>query len=191
MASNPGSTEETLTPAHPVGRASHEEILEINFSVKTGTWRTVVRLDCASRVSTLKSIFSSIIVTKIQTELRQESLLGTNEGFVLPSGHIFCALIPTGKNVELSTGTSGPTVNTVPNKQSFPLSRDTQASRVYDFDLTGFELDLACDPRRNQGIVLWLGNNGVTNPHGVKEASIIASSTWRVWVTCSGNSTLW
>lgn len=191
MAPNPAMTEETLVSTSVQSPAVHREILEVNFAIKTGDWRTSIRLDNSSRATTLKTIFSSIVVTKIECELRQDTFCGTEVGELRPQGHIYVALIPTGKNTPVATGTNLGTVTSVPNKQSFPLSSDVQASRTYQFDLNGYELDLAQDPRRNQGLVLWIGNSGViaygTPPNPLQ----ICSSTWRVWVECTGNSVLW
>lgn len=191
MASNPGVVEETLSPSRTVGFSSHSEIIEINFSMNTGSFRGAVRVDDCVRAKTLKTIFGSIKVDSIECEVRQETLVGPEQDDLIPSGHIFVAIIPTGKNTDVATGTTSGVILMVPNKQSFPLSAQTQTSRVFHFDITGYESDLAVEPRKQQGIVVWCGNTGVTKKPEHKANLPICTLTWRVRVSCSGNSTLW
>jgi len=190
MATKEVGNSEAMASVTVSSPSVHKEIAEVFFGMKTGSFRGVIRLDQSSRVTTLKTIFSSIVVTKVQCEVRQSALIGTDDDDILSSGHIYVALIPTGKNTDAATGLNSTQVNIVPNKQSFPLSSDSQVSRVFDFDLTGYETDLASDPRRQQGVVLWIGNSGVGKVSTGPEVEILRS-TWRVWLECSGNSTLW
>lgn len=182
-------TEGTLPSTHAESVGSHNEIVEVFLSIRTGLFRSAVRLDTSARASTLKTIFSSIMVQRIQCEARQSTTIGSENHEINPNGNVFVALIPTGRNTEVQTGTNSATVKAIPNKQTMPLSSVLQEARTFDFDLSGFELDLACDPRRQQGLVLWIGNTGVTSNSGTPVE--IVSTTWRIWVKCSGNSTLW
>jgi len=191
MAAHAVGDSEIMRTAVVSSPAVHKEISEVYFGMKTGSYRGAINLAQASRIVTLKTVFSSIMIARIQCEVRQGSLVGSEAGDLVPGGHIYVALIPTGKNTDAATGTSSSQVNVVPNKQSFPLSTESQMTRVFDFDLAGYELDLAADPRRQQGVVLWSGNSGVSRSTSSKVELEIIHMTWRVWLECSGNSVLW
>lgn len=182
-------SEGTLEPQVP--SQINKFLVEVNGVLRTGVYRQSFEISVAPRIQILKTLYSSVVVDKVSCEVRQDSMIGTEAGDLIPSGHIYVAIIPTGRNNDASAGTSANVVNDVKNKQSFPLSSFEQKNAVYEFDLTGFELDVAADPRRQQGPVCWLGNSGVAKAGGGNQPAPICSATWRIHVTCTGSSTLW
>jgi hypothetical protein len=183
------SSDKVIESSHVVSPGIHKEIIEVNWAVSTGTFRSALVLQQAARAKVLNTIFGSIKVEAIKCEVRQDTLVGNEDGQLLPSGHIFVGLVPTSKNTDALTGASASVVCAVPNKQSFPLSSTEQTSRVYTMDLAGYETDIACDPRRGAGLVLWLGNSGIK--HIGKTTTPVVSVTWKIWVACSGDTAIW
>lgn len=163
--------------------------VEHTFGVETNSWRSAIRVDQVPRIRTFKTMFSSIVLTKVTCHVRQANLV--NEDGLTTQGHLYFALIPSAKNSDAATGTSPSVVDGVPNKQTFPLSNVSQSVADFGFDLSGYETDLAQDPRRGQGVVLWAGNTGVQASSGSSDNMLAAVVTWRMVVECSGSSTLW
>lgn len=165
--------------------------VEYTSSIKTGEYRSAVKFTDFPRISTLKSLFASVMVEHIEAEVRQNSMEGTEEGQIQCLGHIYVAIIPTNKDADHSSGSSNAIVNNVPNKQTFPISSVSQMNSVFQFNLKGYELDLAQDPRRGAGPVAWLGNSGITKTGEKSASKTIATATWRLKVRCSGSTPLW
>lgn len=185
------SGEEGLTASIlPKSSTSHTIYFEHSWQHKVTLWRQAVRLDQTARARILKTIYGSVIVKSIRAEMRQDSLFGFEDGNTLcATGHMFIGLVPSVKNTDAATGTSADVVNAVPGKFSFPMSSTELKTFSYEFDLTGYELDLAQDPRRGAGIVLWTGNSGIKK--NTKDEMPIASVSWKIVVDCSEPSVLW
>lgn len=167
-------------------------VFDVEFSqtMMTGTYRSSCKFSDFPRISTLRSLFASVIVQRVVAEARQDTLASDDqEGMVSPSGHIYIAIIPTIKDTDSATGSTGVIVNNVPSKQTFPLASNVQSNVTFSFNLTGFEVDLAQDPRRGAGPVAWIGNSGVKR-NGKIEVPI-CTVTWRISVACSGPTPLW
>jgi len=163
---------------------------EHSMSISTGAYRAALAFNLMSDVIQLKKMFSEVIVSNVRVEIRQSALLGQDSGNLMALGRVFAAIIPSGKNTDSSSGTNSATVMAVRRKQAFPLSSVTQENQVLSFDLTGFEVDVAQDPRRQQGLVAWLGNTGVKA--ALKEQTFeICSATWYFDCTCSGVAASW
>lgn len=163
---------------------------EHSMPLNTGAYRAALAFNLMPDVVALKRNFSEIIVTNVRAEVRQEHLLGTDSLEVSANGRVFVAVIPSGKNTDAASGTNGSTVMSVRRKQAFPLSSTIQENKVYAFDLTGFETDVAQDPRRQQGLVAWLGNTGITA--AVKgETFPFVSVTWYFDCVCTGIAANW
>jgi len=164
-------------------------VIEFQMLISTGTWRSTMRIDRMPKIRTMKTMFSIIELTKVSCEVRQNSLIGDGDDNVTPDGHIFVALIPTARDADSFSGNDAATVSNVPAKSTFPLHGQAQNNHVFNFDLSGYELDLGQDPRRGQGPVFWCGNTGVAS--NVAGAVLgICSITWRIEVQCSGISVL-
>jgi len=163
--------------------------VEHTFGIETLNWRNALRVDQVPRIKVFKTMFSSIRLTSVECHVRQANLV-SDEGLT-STGHLYFALIPTAKNSDASTGTSPSVVDGVPNKQTFALSGTSQSVANFSFDLSGYETDLAQDPRRGQGVVLWAGNTGVQASSGSSDNILAAVATWKFVVECSGSSTLW
>jgi len=146
-------------------------------------------LDQTSKVKILKTLYQRVEVVQIKAEMRQDALLGDGDTDISPIGHVFISLIPSCKNTDAFSGQDAGTVNSVPGKLTFPMSVSELKTFSYDFVLDGYELDLAQDPRRGAGIVLWTGNTGAAENQPRDQS--IASVTWYVTVDCSGPSVLW
>lgn len=176
-------SEGTLAPTvnHP-GVATFD--VEYTTNIQTGQFRRAVLLSEFPRISTLKTFYASVKVVSLTAEARQVCLVGEQDTEVAASGHIFVAVIPSVKNTDSHTGSSAQIVNNVPNKQTFPLSGNSQNDKTFNFNLEGYESDLAADPRRGAGPVAWIGNSGITFNGGGE--TIICSVTWRAKVECSG-----
>jgi len=182
-------SEGTLRPS--IAEAGiHRDTFEVSMSVLTGSWRNAVRLDSVARIAAYKTMFGSIVVEKIEAEVRQDTLAGGTNSTLCPSGHIYVAIIPSGKNTDAAAGTSADVINRVRNKQTFALSSIQQNNMLFNFDLEGFEVDLAQDPRKQQGVVLWIGNSGVT-VYANQAEKMICTATFRCTIACTGKSTLW
>jgi len=178
----------TLMPTAPVLSVS-TFIVEHSFMFETGKHRLGVKFSDFPKISTLKSLFASVVVTNVVAEIRQNTMASGEDGFLNPSGHIFVGLIPTNRDSEAFSGSTALIVCSVPNKQTFPLSSTTQSNEVFNFNLNGYELDLAQDPRRGAGPVAWLGNSGVKSAG--KVVLPICTVTWRISVDCAGTTPLW
>jgi len=163
--------------------------IEHSFSLTTGVWRAAFPLSESSQVKTLRCLFAAVELISLSAEIRQDSLAGEGESEIVPSGHVYVALIPSQFNTDVMTGANAQTVNSVQNKQTFPLSGNEQNNKVFRPSLEGYELDLAQDPRRGAGPVAWLGNSGVR--HAGKSNRTICTATWSMKVRCSGKSALW
>jgi len=163
---------------------------EHSIPMSTGSYRAALAFNLMPDVVALKKSFSEIIVTNVRAEVRQDSLLGTDSLDVTSSGRVFVAVIPSGKNTDAASGTNASTVMSVRRKRVFPLSSTIQESKEYKFNLTGFETDVAQDPRRQQGLVAWLGNTGITA--AVKgETFVFVSVTWFFDCECTGIAAIW
>jgi len=185
------ATSQTLTPTNDqvgvnVFKFEHEMFI-------TSDWRASIRADHIPKVQQLKTLFGQIELLNVHAEIRQHGLVGDELGNIASNGHIFLALIPTARNTDARAGTSATVVSGVPNKQTFPLTGEGQSVKVFNFDLQGYETDLAQDPRRGQGVVLWVGNSGVSirDSKSSPANGVICSVTWRAEVRCSGSSNLW
>lgn len=178
--------EGTLSPATDLLQVSTFSV-EYTHSLQTGKFRTSIKFSDFPRVSTLRSLFASVKITSIVAEVRQDSDV-SDAGLVL-GGHVFVAVIPTCKDSDAMTGASSLIVSSVPNKQTFPLSSASQSNAIFNFNLNGYEIDLAQDPRRGAGPVAWLGNSGITK--GGANHINICTVTWRITVDCSGHTPAW
>jgi len=176
-------------PKVPLAEAHFATTIEHSMIVKSNTTRHAIRADSVASIVDYKAMFASITLTGVSCEVRQSAIVGNDEGDLYTTGHIFLAIIPTGKNTDAQSGTSAEVVHAVPRKSTFPLSSGQQSVALFNFDLNGYEVDLAQDPRRQQGPVLWVGNSGVKG-RGPKPVEI-CSMTWRLQVRCTGGSTLW
>jgi len=163
---------------------------EYSTCIATGASRAAIAFNQMPDVIRLKALFSEIIVSDVRAELRQDALIGPDSMDLIANGRIYAAVIPSGKNTDAASGTNADKVMSVRRKQAFPLSSVTQSNAVFSFELSGFELDLAQDPRRQQGPVAWLGNTGVQAAKKDEKFSI-CSVTWYFKCTCSGVAALW
>jgi len=173
------------------GGATRTEKVEHHMVFTTGLHRSAMRVDMIEKVLLLRSMFSSVVVLSVRAEVRQNALIGGDADEVIPTGHLYVALIPTMKDTESSSGTDGMIILKVPRKQTFALSSVTQNNQVFDFSLEGYETDVAQDPRRGQGVVLWVGNSGINRHKGAGPHFPICTITWYIDLACSGVSTLW
>lgn len=182
-------SEGTLQPV-PDQIASNDFVVEYSHTIMTGAHKASIKLSDFPRVATLRTLFASVMVKEITAEARQDTLLSeSDENHIAVGGHIFVALIPTNKDTDSASGSTSVIVNNVPNKQTFALSSMNQANSIFRFNLTGFETDLAQDPRRGAGPVAWIGNSGVKRLG--KTEKPVCTVTWRLVVTCSGETPLW
>jgi len=182
-------SEGTLQPSTDSIQTSNFDV-EYSSTLTTAHKRLSTKLSDFPRIITLKTLFASVKVVSINAEIRQDTMLSSSDGYISASGHIYVAIIPTVKDTDSSSGSTTAIMNNVPNKQTFPLSEMTQMNSVFHFNLNGYELDLAQDPRRGAGPVAWLGNSGVTRS-GKGEHVQICTVTWRLTVACSGATPLW
>jgi len=164
-------------------------MVEHTFTITTGSHRASIKFSDFPRISTLRSLFASVVLQDVAVEVRQNTLTGGDDGNLFSLGHIFVAIIPTNRDTDAASGASSQIVSNVPNKQTFPLSSTQQSNEVFQFNLDGYELDLAQDPRRGAGPVAWIGNSGVS--YAGKTAKPICTSTWRIKVACSGSTPIW
>lgn len=163
---------------------------EHSMQMNTGAFRAALAFNLMPDVVILKRNFSEIIISNVRAEVRQENMIGSDSGDVFANGRVFVAIIPSGKNTDAASGTNGGVVMSVRRKQAFPLSSTTQENKVFSFDLSGFEIDVAQDPRRQQGPVAWLGNTGITA--AIKgETFPFVSVTWYFDCICSGIAASW
>jgi len=181
-------SEGTLQPATDSLTSCTFEV-EHTVTLITGLHRHSIKFSDFPRVSTLKSLFSSVALQDVVAEVRQDTFVSSSDGFIAVNGHIFIAIIPTTKDTDSASGATSVIVSSVPNKQTFPLHESSQGNEIFKFNLTGYELDLAQDPRRGAGPVAWLGNSGVTKVGTAHKP--ICSVTWRIKVVCSGATPLW
>lgn len=181
--------EGTLAPKIDAVPEKFKRTVEVAWTMRTGVFRSSQLLQNNLKVVNLKTMFGEILIRKVSCELRQDAMIGDSDGDIQSTGHVYCALIPSSKNTDTAVGTSANVVNSVPNKQAFPLSAQSQCNQVFNFDLEGYELDLAQDPRKGQGVCLYLGNSGIVSM-GSSEVNL-CSVTWRVELECTGSSTLW
>lgn len=179
-------SEGTLSPATEQLQVSHFNV-EFTHSLLTGRWRSSTKFSDFPRIATLRSLFACVKLEDVVAEVRQDSDV-SSEGVVC-KGHIFIAIIPTCKDSDAATGATALVVSNVPNKQTFPLSSMQQNNSIFHFNLSGFEVDLAQDPRRGAGPVAWIGNSGVAKASD--EQMPICTVTWRIRVACSGNTPNW
>jgi len=140
-------------------------------------------------IDTLKEMYATIELTSLSCDVIQSTMVGDDATDLVVNGTCFLGLVPTAKDTEAASGTNAATIISVPKKHAFPLSGTDQVVRTFVFDLKGYELDLAQDPRRGQGPVLWIGNTGVGSS-GTNIAPIM-TVIWKGSVTCSGSSSLW
>jgi hypothetical protein len=156
----------------------------------TATYRVALAFNLMPDVVNMRRIFSEVVISNVRAEVRQDALIGSESGDVSAHGRIYVAVIPSGKNTDASSGKDAGTIMQVRRKQAFPLSSMTQENKVFTFDLTGFELDLAQDPRRQQGPVAWIGNTGITSFTKGEQFSV-CSITWYFDCLCSGVAANW
>jgi len=178
----------TLQPAIS-GIAVNEFVVEYTHTLVTGTFRHSIKFSDFPKIATLKTLFASIVLSDVVAEIRQNTDVGTEDGQLVTNGHVFVAIIPTLRDTDATSGSTSQIVSSVPNKQTFPLSSSQQSNEIFNFNLKGYEIDLAQDPRRGAGPVAWLGNSGVAK-NGARQL-IICTCTWRVTVTCSGPTPIW
>jgi len=165
--------------------------VEHSMVLATGTFRSAIKVSDFPRISTLNNLFASVVLTGIAAEVRQNAFVGNDAGDITAGGHIFTALIPTNRDTDAMSGATNIIVASVPNKQTFPLSSVHQNNIVFQFNLDGYELDLAQDPRRGAGPVAWMGNTGVAKTASSATKVNICTVTWRISVTCSGTTPNW
>lgn len=163
---------------------------EHSMVMPTATYRAALSFNLMSDVVNMRRIFSEVVISNVRAEVRQDALIGTESGDVNAHGRIYVAIIPSGKNTDASSGKDANVIMQVRRKQAFPLSSVVQENKVFVFDLTGFELDLAQDPRRQQGPVAWIGNTGITASTKGEQFSI-CSVTWYFDCLCSGVAANW
>jgi len=176
--------------AAPVSSGSHIQQCEHTMTMDTGLFRAALAFNLMADVVQLKKMFSEVIISDVHAEVRQDALLGQADGFVLPTGRIFVAVIPSGKNTDAQSGSSAAGVLGVRRKQAFPLSVNTQENVAMSFNLVGFETDLAQDPRRQQGPVAWIGNTGI-RAYTKGQVFPVCSVTWYFKCTCTGVAAIW
>lgn len=179
-------SEGTLSPATEQLQVSHFNV-EYTHSMMTGRWRSSMKFSDFPRIATLRSLFACVKLESVLAEVRQDCDVSADG--VVCNGHIFVAIIPTCKDSDSATGATSIVVSNVPNKQTFPLSSMQQNNSIFNFNLGGFETDLAQDPRRGAGPVAWIGNSGVAK--AAEEALSICTVTWRIKVACSGFTPNW
>jgi len=180
--------EGTVQPSADVLPVSIFDV-EYTVVIKTGSYRHSIKFSDFPRVSVLKSLFASVVLRSVVCEVRQMADVGTEDGDVITDGHLFVAIIPTLKDTDSFSGAAQQIVINVPNKQTFPLSSSEQANRVFHFNLNGYEMDLAQEPRRGAAPVACVGNSGITKAGNAHVN--IASITWKITVACQGNTPLW
>jgi len=163
--------------------------VEHTFGIHTGQWRAAMPFSEAAKVRFLRTLFAEVLLISLTAEVRQDNLIGTDPGDIQPKGHIYVGIIPSNMNTDANTGSAKGVVDSVPNKQTFPLSGDVQNNMIFKPNLLGYELDLAQDPRRGAGPVGWIGNSGVKKV-GTDHVSV-CTITWKMRVKCSGRSPLW
>lgn len=180
---------ETYVQPQPV-RSTVTMPCEHSMVLNTGAFRGALAFNLMPDVVALRRNFSEVVVSNVRAEVRQDALIGPESGDLAANGRIFVAVIPSGKNTDASSGTNPATVMAVRRKQAFPLSSATQENKVMAFDLLGFEVDVAQDPRRQQGLVAWIGNTGiVASTKG--QTLAICSVTWYFDCTCTGIAASW
>jgi len=163
---------------------------EHSMRLSTGAYRSALAFNLMTDVVDLKKHFSEIVITNVRAEVRQDNLIGSESGDVVGTGRVFVAVIPSGKNTDSASGTNGDTVMLVRRKQAFPLSSTAQQNEVFSFDLTGFETDVAQDPRRQQGPVAWIGNTGIVAAVQGENFQFV-SVTWYFDCVCAGAAANW
>jgi len=182
-------TSSTYVQAMPVRNAVVMPC-EHTMTLNTGSFRAALAFNLMPDVIALKKNFSEIIVSNVRAEMRQDAMIGTESLEVVARGRVFVAVIPSGKNTDAASGTNPSTVLTVRRKQAFPLSSTVQENKVFAFDLTGFEVDVAQDPRRQQGLVAWVGNTGIIAA-AKGETFPFVSVTWYFDCACTGIAASW
>jgi len=178
-----------MTTAIPEPGQSEFDV-EHTFSVNTAQWRSTMPLAQTAKIKLLRSMFAKVELIGLEVEVRQNVIVGEGSDSIIPKGHIYVALIPSLMDTDAASGASKATVDSIPFKQTFPLSTMSQANMIFKPNLSGYELDLAQDPRRGAGPIAWLGNSGVRKPES-KTFADVCISTWRMRVRCSGVSPLW
>jgi len=183
------TTNETYVQRQP----THVSVVmpcEHSMVLGTGAFRAALAFNLMPDVVSLRRSFSEVVVSNVRAEVRQDALIGAESGDISSNGRVFVAIIPSGKNTDAASGTNAGTVMTVRRKQAFPLSSTTQENKVLAFDLLGFEVDVAQDPRRQQGLVAWIGNTGIVAATKGQNFPI-CSVTWYFDCTCSGIAASW
>lgn len=163
---------------------------EHSMVMPTGTYRAALAFNLMSDVVNMRRIFSEVVISNVRAEVRQDALIGTDSGDISAHGRIYVAVIPSGKNTDAASGKDAGIVMQVRRKQAFPLSSVMQENKVFGFELSGFEIDLAQDPRRQQGPVAWIGNTGIIAASKGEQFSI-CSVTWYFDCLCSGVAANW
>jgi len=164
-------------------------VVEHGFNITTGAFRAAIPLAQCAKVKILRTLFAMVELVDLEVEVRQDAMIGDAENDFVPKGHIYIAVIPTIMDTDAASGASKATVDSIPFKQTFPLSAMHQNNIIFRPSLIGYELDLAQDPRRGAGPVAWMGNSGV---RAVGKSSVnVCTSTWKMTFKCSGASPLW
>jgi len=138
-------------------------------------------------IGVLTDLYESVLLTDIEVEFNQMTLISPSG--LTPNGACFVGIIPSGKDNANFCGSIPATILSVPRKRVCPLSSTIQSAIIHKLDISGFELDLAQDARRQQAPVMWFGNTGVIKTGTIEKT--IGGLTWRGHVRCSGTSSLW
>lgn len=165
----------------------HREFTE---TLDTGDTYRAQRLSQLASIETLKTIYASIKLTAVSVVVQQVwQATDAADGPVRPSGQVFFTLIPSGKNNNASVGATPELILGVKRKVPLPLSGNKQVVVNAAFDLKGYELDLAQDPRRQASPCTWIAHTGI---EGVgDEDQDICTANWKFTVECSGESVSW
>jgi len=175
---------------------------EISFSYEypialyTGEPRVVKDVAEIPDITNLKKQFATVTLSSLEVDVYQTTFVGNSTSTLHCAGTVFVGLIPTGKNTNAETGQNTSTILNVPRKHAVPLSSTEQTVKTFKFNLTGYELDLAQDPRRQQGPVIWIANTGVGKYSSSDKAKVTPELTichliFKYSVACQGVSTLW
>lgn len=165
----------------------HREFTE---TLDTGDTYLTTRLSELSDVEVLKTIYASVKLTSVSVTVQQVwQATDADTGPVRPSGQVFFTLIPSGKNTNADVGATPQVILDVKRKVPLPLSGNKQVVVNSTFDLKGYELDLAQDPRRQASPCTWIAHTGVEGTGDVDQD--ICTANWKYTLECSGESVSW
>jgi len=177
-------------PTNPVTAVVNEFEFEHPVMFYTGEKRWSKKLSTIPIVQTLKQMYASVELVELACDVVQATLGGSVKSTLHLGGVVFVGLIPSGKDTEVDSGTNTATVMGVPRKHPIQISTTEQTVKSFVLDLKGYEVDLAQDPRRQQGPVFWIGNTGVGTFAGAEPLPII-NVIWKGKFRASGASSLW